>query len=180
MSTEDSFNHCGTETLVKDVQKLLFLYDSILMEEYEPDLNIRNQIVSQPATLGYSFICDFCLGDIFQSFFECQNCGDIDHEPCHLCPGCYVEGRNCRCKQMKPMQSRNFQELIDLRTRSASAIGPYEAAQGWTPSPPLDLLCVFMANCIQYTVANGSAIQEFYAYIIPAIVQSSLYLVQSS
>jgi hypothetical protein len=105
--------------LVQDIKELLTLYDSILVEEYEPGHK------DMPSIEEDNWIyCDFCGCDIFQSFFECGP----SSRGCVVCPGCYVEGRNCKCKnaRMQPMQLRDFQQLVDVRTNAVNAVARYE------------------------------------------------------
>lgn len=108
-------------TVVQDIKELLTLYDSILVEEYEPR---HKDMVSRPTEEDICIDCDFCGCDIFQSFFECGPSSD----GCVICPGCYVEGRNCKCKnaRMHPMQCRDFQQLVDVRTNAVNAVARYE------------------------------------------------------
>lgn len=113
--------------LVKNLKDLLTLYDSILVEEYEPG---HKGMVSGPTSRRPSvdedicLPCDFCGCDIFQSFFGCGPYID----GCVVCPGCYVEGRSCKCKnaKMQPMQYRDFQQLVDVRTNAVNAVARYE------------------------------------------------------
>lgn len=139
----------SVDSLVKDMKQLVPLYDIILVEEYETDANIREKMASKSPTAPTSptsrdaFVCDFCAGDIFQSFFECRNCCDADGEPCHLCPGCYVEGRNCACGRMEPMQNRDFEQLITLRNEAIQAISTYESSCHRVYERPFNLLYVF-------------------------------------
>ncbi|KAF8201533.1 hypothetical protein BJ912DRAFT_504775 [Pholiota molesta] len=102
-------------------------------------------------------VCDFCSGDIFQSFFECRKCCDVDDDPCQLCPACYVEGRNCKCGGMQPMQYQDFQRLIDVRTKSVNLINAHEMRYNRSYQPPLALgklqaefAALFQAACILY------------------------------
>jgi len=126
--------------LVKDIKELLTLYDSILVEEYEPS---HKDMVSRPTSRPPSIeediciSCDFCGCDIFQSFFECGPSSD----GCIVCPGCYVEGRNCKCKnaRMQPMQYRDFQQLVAVRTNAVNAVARYEEQRNSSFELKLDL-----------------------------------------
>lgn len=119
--------HLGT------LRQLLVLFDSILIDDYSRD---AQKMLKLPALVSPSsanpggddggidqLTCDFCGSDIFQSFFECRSCVDGGRsEPGAgfvLCPGCYVEGRTCRCEAMTPMQRRSFDELLKTRARAS-------------------------------------------------------------
>ena len=132
----------STDSLVQDMRQFLPLYDLILVEEYETDASIRKKVASKSLTSHDTFVCDFCAGDIFQSFFECRHCCDADGEPCHLCPGCYVEGRNCECGRMEPMQTRDFEQLITLRDEAIRAIAAYESSCHRVYERPFDFLYI--------------------------------------
>lgn len=127
--------------LIDDMIVLLSLYDRILVEEYEDDSAIRKQVMYKSDTFNddIRLVCDFCSGDIFQSFFECRKCCDVDDDPCQLCPGCYVEGRNCKCGDMQPMQYQDFQRLIDVRTKSVNLINTHEMRYSRSYQQPLAL-----------------------------------------
>ncbi|KIM48921.1 hypothetical protein M413DRAFT_90130 [Hebeloma cylindrosporum] len=144
--------------LVKDIKILLTLYDSILVEEYEPG---HKDMISRPTSRPPSIeediciCCDFCGCDIFQSFFECGP----SSEGCVICPGCYVEGRNCKCRnaRMQPMQYRDFQQLIDVRTDAVDSVARHEERFNRSFKLKLDLklldgkaAAVFRAACILY------------------------------
>jgi hypothetical protein len=145
--------------LVKEVKELLSLYDSILVEEYEPGpVDMVSRPTSRPPSIEEDIFisCDFCGCDIFQSFFECSSSSD----GCVVCPGCYVEGRNCKCEnaKMRPMQYRDIQQLIRVRRNAVKALTRYEESRGGGPFElKLDLnvlgvktAAVFRAACILY------------------------------
>ena len=90
-----------------------------------------HHILSQSGNVsdGAHLECDFCHGDIFQSFFDCSQCTN-DQNPLLICSGCFVEGRRCRCKSMRPVQYRNFKQLIKIRDQAENAIRQYEETRG--------------------------------------------------
>ena len=73
--------------------------------------------------------CDFCVGDIFQCYFECEPCGSAvannEFDPITICPGCYVEGRACRCGKMKPMQRASTQSLMNKHNHAVDIYQRY-------------------------------------------------------
>ncbi|CAL1704721.1 unnamed protein product [Somion occarium] len=80
--------------------------------------SLQNEDPLDPAC---NLMCDFCGADIFQSFFECRDCGPEFVERWGtgngllICPFCYVEGRTCACGSMEPSQCRPFEQLIRAR-----------------------------------------------------------------
>ncbi len=146
----------GSLQKVHDVVDLLRLFDSILLEEFIPAqtstmFSDEQQILeifqprssskrkpkpSSHATRAHktscNFACDFCGSDIFQSFFECQECTTETDEVedgtpgvgdgLILCSSCYVEGRTCACGSMTPAQCRPFNLLLDTRNKTAGLL----------------------------------------------------------
>ncbi|KAH9071132.1 hypothetical protein EDB83DRAFT_2577696 [Lactarius deliciosus] len=98
--------------LANDVQATLELFLEIIRDEYHPDADVLGRVMNAfnhntYDTGGYpGFICDFCSSDIFVSSFWCKDCSLPDENSCggsdgmHICPGCYVEGRSCRCGRL--------------------------------------------------------------------------------
>lgn len=134
-----STNHqtSGTRTLdpelhslAVDLAGLLKVYDIILAEE-KPGVWLKS---SQQLDTFFNddnrIVCDFCECDIFQSFFECGTCTGGSSSSLIVCPGCYSEGRSCRCQTMEPMQCRTFQILIDARNEAADFLGRFFGKQG--------------------------------------------------
>jgi len=144
--------------LVMDIKALLGLFEDILVEEYSPDCStIPCQSSPRPHTASPSpsnassvtlthddkdcdvpqdpdgrITCDFCGGDVFQSFFECRCCVeqnmlddremDEQSESYVVCAGCYVEGRSCSCGKMIAMQRQPFDNLLQLRHKTIKAL----------------------------------------------------------
>lgn len=108
-------------TLLKNLRRILLLFDSILIEEYSPEAPHMRKLTEDEYIDHLA--CDFCGGDVFQSFFECCSCVDGRKPANHgagliICPGCYVEGRTCHCEKMIPVQSRPLGKLFDARQRA--------------------------------------------------------------
>jgi hypothetical protein len=109
------------EELISKLSETLSLYDTIISDEYSP-LSSRIDPTAHERTT-----CDFCGADVFQSFFECRKCtagqsGPSDHGSYVVCPGCYVEGRSCKCLIMEPMQCRPFDDLLSVRRQTVKAL----------------------------------------------------------
>lgn len=109
------------DSLAKDLAELLNLYDLILAEE-KPGLGMKRSQQLDSFNDGSRIVCDFCECDIFQSFFECRRCAGGSFRSLIVCPGCYSEGRSCRCETMEPMQRRNFLTLMDTRKEAADVL----------------------------------------------------------
>ena len=70
-------------------------------------------------------ICDFCRADIFQSYFECRQCGASqkdDGERFIICPHCYIEGRSCKCTFMLPVQNFPMEILFEAQRQAHSLL----------------------------------------------------------
>lgn len=105
-----------------------------MRDEYHPDAEVLGRVLNDfnhniYDTEGYlGFICDFCGSDIFISFFCCKTCSLSVEESSevgdglHICPGCYVEGRSCRCGLMDPMQYWPLQILHADYNRAVRAL----------------------------------------------------------
>ncbi|KAI5121653.1 hypothetical protein M0805_002729 [Coniferiporia weirii] len=86
--------------------------------------------------------CDFCGADVFQSFFECKRCGEVEPENVTsadsngdrssitgtevdgivICPGCYVEGRSCPCAIMNPVQRYPMDVLLRAQNEAGTLL----------------------------------------------------------
>ncbi|KAF8798182.1 hypothetical protein BYT27DRAFT_6922620 [Phlegmacium glaucopus] len=124
------------------IQKLLVLYDHILAEEFETH---REEMPRSSVNEGNSIedehiLCDFCGGDIFQSFFECRTCVEADSAEGGyvVCPGCYAEGRSCKCHIMQRMQRQQFKILLDTRKEAIQVVDMYERRHGRSFKPSDD------------------------------------------
>ncbi|KAL0946647.1 hypothetical protein HGRIS_012841 [Hohenbuehelia grisea] len=131
--------------VANELKELLRLFRAILHEEYADDwASMKILTVSSSPTdpsspqsspherycaeEGY-LSCDFCGADIFQSYFECSICScDLGKEAgpgVFICPGCYVEGRSCRCEVMTPGLCFGFDELHQDLARAEDALRLY-------------------------------------------------------
>lgn len=123
----------GEERLVSNIQELLVVFDHILAEE---EFDTNNKVSSlDEANLTEIIDCDICGADVFQGFFECRRCVDVDSAAeggYNVCPGCYVEGRSCRHQIMQPMQRRPFKRLLDDRKEVIQVVDTYERRYGRT------------------------------------------------
>ena len=108
------------------LQTLLEMFDHILkMEAPHPIVKPKRL-----HTLTDNLSCDFCGADIFQSFLECSKCtppgkDSAADEGIVLCPGCYAEGRRCRCFCSEPTECRDFQDLLDRRQQAFDTLNAY-------------------------------------------------------
>ncbi|KAJ4497973.1 hypothetical protein C8R41DRAFT_758184 [Lentinula lateritia] len=93
----------------------LRIFDDVLQHECVEDY------ASLPcSSSSENLSCDFCGADIFQSFLECQDCfssNDLVRDPCTICPGCYAEGRSCRCQSMQPKQLQPMDDILQERNK---------------------------------------------------------------
>lgn len=101
---------------IDTLRELIPLLDEIFTAEYDPDhASIQRYTGSQIP------VCDFCAADIFQSFFECRYCANTDGAY-QLCACCYVEGRNCICRGLQPVQRFSLDTLLDQRNQAAALV----------------------------------------------------------
>lgn len=136
------------DRLREELRGILEAFDAILVEECGPDHKRITILSDNPQTsrlpspspsnassatliMGEKddgITCDFCAADIFQGFFECRSCVEgapgrenLRGDSCDICPGCYIEGRTCRCGSMDPVQCRPFEDLLRDRRRAVEA-----------------------------------------------------------
>ncbi|KAE9409568.1 hypothetical protein BT96DRAFT_528765 [Gymnopus androsaceus JB14] len=98
----------------------LKIFDDVLRHECVED---HASLPTLSASEIDPLYCDYCGADIFQSFFECDECTFSraqDRDPCTVCPGCFAEGRSCHCRAMKPKQIQPLTKILEDR---AKAIG---------------------------------------------------------
>lgn len=107
------------------------LFGGIIESEWHPDNDRIGVLDGEPSPT-----CDFCGADIFQSFFECENCfetGSNSSSPTpaySICAGCYVEGRSCQCRVMQPRQCRGFAVLFSLYNDAAERLNQWASTTG--------------------------------------------------
>ncbi|KAJ8699908.1 hypothetical protein PTI98_002985 [Pleurotus ostreatus] len=118
--------------IAADLASVVDLFASILVEEYSGpapqfDPLTPGTASSEPSSFDprcYEpkdgcLVCDFCGADIFQTYFESENCcadspdtaQASKSDPFVLCPGCYAEGRLCQCQRMTLLQCYSFDDL---------------------------------------------------------------------
>lgn len=120
--------------LCKEVARLIALLDDILEQDYSTQHRRLRKITNSFAPGGHRDVCDFCGADIFLSSFQCNSCSPRDGtgDPLCLCPTCVVEGRTCRCRNLEPVQSGSFRDILGNRNnamvklREAHEVGFYE------------------------------------------------------
>ncbi|PVG01994.1 hypothetical protein CPB86DRAFT_780884 [Serendipita vermifera] len=95
--------------LLMTLKKLLPLY---LQMVEESSVSSQVQIASHPLD---SEVCGFCGSDIWQSALMCENCTlDDNGRNVLICPPCYLDGRSCLCKRMRPVQSSSQEQLLEV------------------------------------------------------------------
>ena len=121
--------------LVSNIKELLDVFDHILAEE-ESDTH-SNDTLPAEENVTENISCDICGADIFQGFFECRTCVEVDSAEGGyiVCPGCYAEGRSCKHQIMQPIQRRSFKFLLDTRKEAIQAVDMYEKRYGRTFQP---------------------------------------------
>ena len=122
----------GQEYLVSNIQELLGVFDRILAEE-ESDTHSNDPSLDE-VKITEHITCDICGADIFQGFFECRTCVEVDSAEggYAVCPGCYAEGRSCKHQIMQPMQCRPFESLLNTRIEAIQVVDTYERRYGRT------------------------------------------------
>ncbi|KAI3492762.1 hypothetical protein L1887_42559 [Cichorium endivia] len=101
---------------VRELRKLLELYDAILSDEYVPEWRDMDVWGGDDDYVE----CDFCGASVLHGFFECS----LEET---LCAMCYCQGRLCGCanaaEEMKPRQHwRTFGERFEIRNAAARAL----------------------------------------------------------
>ena len=104
--------------VVQDLNTLVRLFDEILLEEYCDDHGSLDDMGVQQGCL----ICSFCGSCLFLSSFSCNKCSQETSGPVLVCPGCYVEGRTCKCGIMIPVRLGNFQDTLEDRNNAVNAL----------------------------------------------------------
>lgn len=116
------------EKVAYELHQLLDLLDDVLGEEYSSKCQVMPHVSLSDTSHQDDITCDFCGADVFQSFFECISCQSSIHEEAKvadgivICPLCYIEGRSCKCRTMKPTQCRPFGDLLRTRDDALHAI----------------------------------------------------------
>ncbi|KAF9053810.1 hypothetical protein BDZ89DRAFT_295071 [Hymenopellis radicata] len=133
----DSLTSTNSEDDASKVFALMPLYDHILKLEAPPVHFTSLTLLRAPVS---DLTCDFCGADIFQSFFECRGCivpvsgtSEESGDGLTLCPACYIDGRQCLCPVMRPMQIRDFEGLLHDRRRALEALEKYSHHSSKSP-----------------------------------------------
>lgn len=90
--------------MARDFYALVRLFDEVLKDDYCDGHATLDTIDNQELPLS----CSFCGACLFLSGFLCKECSQGSNTPILLCPGCYVEGRSCRCDTMSPIRLGDF------------------------------------------------------------------------
>ena len=116
--------------MVNELQKLVRLFDDVLLEEYSND----HDSLFLPDHTGRNPTCNYCGASLFLSYFDCAGvCFDLETDSprvdmsIRVCGTCYVEGRSCACKNMTPRRLRNFSDTLQERNNAASTLSNYSA-----------------------------------------------------
>lgn len=125
-------NHSPIPRVAGELQKLIRLFDDVLLEQYSDD----HDSLFLPDHTGHNPTCHYCGTSLFLSYFDCAGvCFDLETDP-HLvdlsirvCGTCYVEGRFCACKNMTPRRLRNFSDILRERNNAASTLSNYAASR---------------------------------------------------
>ncbi|TFY83697.1 hypothetical protein EWM64_g319 [Hericium alpestre] len=187
------------QTVAEKLAFLLGPFHEILIDEYSPDdqkFTVITKDFEQTTYMdnGYgNFTCDFCGSDIFASFFECLTCAPDSGvrsgsdmsvhvgDGLHICPGCYAEGRTCRCESMQPMQCWPFKILVADYNRAVLALADMRA-KGWNRFSEieardllsLDQIGLFHAACQIHQQRQPQTARKIKpknaGYIIPSVM----------
>lgn len=104
-----------TRSDIVEIRTLLQIADEILWTDYyidDEELPTPENPIPEP-------ICACCGGEVFQTAFCCAGDCLTDDLPNGLlilvCPLCYVEGRTCQCRSMRPVRFRDMATLLEVR-----------------------------------------------------------------
>ena len=94
------------------LKKLLPLYQQMLVQAY----TVTHE--SLPRRSLDDEHCNACGGDLWQSALVC-GCPEplgstADKRELLICPACYVDGRSCHCRVMKPVMDKAWLPLTIL------------------------------------------------------------------
>jgi hypothetical protein len=120
LTSDEAVPPTRKDQLFRELSKLVSFLDDIIVGEF-CDRSILGRLqttfIDEPLDNNSRVECDFCGADIFQSFFECGECDGFV-----ICPGCYVDGRLCRCSAMTPMQYHDIRQIINTRNIAAKLV----------------------------------------------------------
>jgi len=89
-----------------DFNLLLTAYKQILHDEFSPE-NIEWKLNTSADI--HSIICNKCNGDIFNRFYNCTECEDVD-----ICFSCILKGRECNNHTLQLMECIPWNQLKKL------------------------------------------------------------------
>jgi len=164
--------------LAKTLQDLLLLYQDVIIEEQCPGKSDLPCVTEGTSPYRYDILCDYCGGDIFQSFFECFACVDMlstssatseQGSGICICPSCYAEGRTCFCGEMSPVQCRPFDELLQNYNDAADVLAESGLERSSTSLrllphqrfiPVRQHVALFEAACLLHALRSSSSPTE--------------------
>ena len=118
--------------VVDELQKLVRLFDDVLLEEYSND----HGSLFLPDHTGRNPTCNYCGTSLFLSYFDCADvCFDLETDSpgvdmsIRVCGTCYVEGRACTCRNMTPRRLHNFSDMLQERNNAASTLSNYSESR---------------------------------------------------
>jgi len=108
-----------TRSSILEMRTLLGMVNEILGVESYPE---GDQLPSFDAEPSAAIACASCGGEIFLTVFRCEGgClrdGETEFSAQNrliVCPLCFVDGRTCSCRNMRPARVREFGPLIKTR-----------------------------------------------------------------
>ena len=123
--------HHPTMLLADELQKLIGMFDNVLLEGYSRDhdsLYIRDFGSEKP-------MCHYCGAFLFLSYFDCAgSCFNLEtdtprvNSSIRVCGACYVEGRFCTCRKMSPKRLQSFSGMLQERNDVARTLSIYYAS----------------------------------------------------
>ncbi|KAJ3568645.1 hypothetical protein NP233_g5586 [Leucocoprinus birnbaumii] len=128
------FDSIQKSVMAQQLKEVLGLYDYILKQEYsnkgsslvgmKDEANSINTDSGALKLADEMQTCDFCGADIFQSYFECRGKSPVrpDEAGFIICPGCFVEGRTCACRDMRERERQSFNILFNARWNAIQAL----------------------------------------------------------
>ncbi|KAJ3725819.1 hypothetical protein C8R42DRAFT_575604 [Lentinula raphanica] len=120
---DTSIRSMTLESQARRLTQALRIFDDVLQNECVDNHESLPCYSSSESFESYPS-CDFCGADIFQSFLECEHCHS-DGDPCTICPGCYAEGRSCRCRLMQPKQYQPLKNILQEREKAIEGLQQY-------------------------------------------------------
>lgn len=114
----ESTPHQELPGTAQDLDTLIRLFDEILQDDYCRGHGSLDVTDLQERSLR----CSFCGSCLFLSGFFCRGCSQERSTPVLLCPGCYIEGRSCRCNTLSPVRLGGFPDALQDRNNAVSSL----------------------------------------------------------